>query len=166
MEALITDRTEYHVSLLKKLNAKGWNNMTAAEREAWLSGEAAKGAYNYTDLNRVETAVQELSDIFGLGLTTKTDWGAWDIPTTSHMTRYFGNIQAIRRCYLGGNEVPSAPTMPYVSSATGRPFPPFTYVEANNIEKILQAVYETAGTTPGAILGTMKLGMAVIGKEE
>lgn len=157
MVALITDRTEHHVNLLKKLNAKGWDNMTAAEREAWLSGEAAKGAYNYTDLNRVETAVQELSDIFSLGLTTKTDWGAWDIPTYSDMARYFENIRAIRECYFGDNEIPYAPTSPHES---------FTYVEANNIEKVLQAVYGMVENASSAILGLMKLGMSVIGKEE
>ena len=39
-----------------------------------LATQATKGAYNYSDLNRVERAVAEISDLGGLGLVTKTNW--------------------------------------------------------------------------------------------
>ena len=91
---------------------------------------ATKGAYNYSDLNRVERAVAEISDLAGLGLTTKTDWNMWDIPSLSEMNRYLGNI-AIIRALLTDNSVPVAPTS----------MNNLTYSVANNIELILSAAY-------------------------
>lgn len=94
---------------------------------------ATRGAYNYSDLNRVERAVAEISDIAGLGLVTKTDWGMWDIPTVSQMSRYLDNIRAIRA--LVGEGVPAAP----VSMNN------LTYVDANTIETIILAAAEKLG---------------------
>ena len=93
---------------------------------------ATKGAYNYSDLNRVERAVAEISDRAGLGLVTKTDWGMWDIPKESDMRRYLGNIATIRLLINDDNGVPIAPTT----------MNHFTYEQANNIELILGAAYE------------------------
>lgn len=94
---------------------------------------ATKGAYNYSDLNRVERAVAEISDRKGLGLTTKMNWAMWDIPTEGEMSRYLRNISAIRQNLPGNESIPSAPiTMNN-----------FTYVQANNIELILSAAYES-----------------------
>lgn len=94
---------------------------------------ATKGAYNYSDLNRVERAVAEISDLAGLGLTTKTDWKMWDIPTATEMNRYLGNISTIRNLVADSVNVPVAP----ISMNN------LTYNEANNIELILSAVYES-----------------------
>ena len=91
---------------------------------------ATKGAYNYSDLNRVERAVAEISDLAGLGLITKTDWKMWDIPNVSDMNRYLGNIVRIR-ALLSDNSVPVAP-----ASMSN-----LTYSGANNIELILSAAY-------------------------
>ena len=91
---------------------------------------ATKGAYNYSDLNRVERAVAEISDLAGLGLTTKTDWKMWDIPTASDMSRYLANIASIR-ALVADDTVPIAP-----ASMNN-----LTYSEANNIELILSAAY-------------------------
>ena len=93
---------------------------------------ATKGAYNYSDLNRVERAVAEISDLAGLGLTTKTDWGMWDIPTATDMNRYLGNITVIR-ALLTDTNVP----LPPVSMSN------LTYNDANNIELILSKAYES-----------------------
>ncbi len=60
-----------------------------------LPTEATKGAYNYSDLNRVEMVVLELSERWGLGLTAKTDWSLWDIPTESDRERLQDNLTAI-----------------------------------------------------------------------
>ena len=99
-----------------------------------LTTTATKGAYNYSDLNRVERAVAEISDRAGLNLTTKTDWTMWDIPTEADMNRYLGNIAVIRlRLINAGINVPLAP------STMSR----FTYEEANNIELILSVAYES-----------------------
>lgn len=94
---------------------------------------ATKGAYNYSDLNRVERAVAEISDLAGLGLITKTDWKMWDIPSVSEMSRYLGNITAIRALVSDNSNVPIPPTS----------MNNLTYGEANNIELILSAAYES-----------------------
>ena len=92
---------------------------------------ATKGAYNYSDLNRVERAVSEISDLAGLGLVTQTDWGMWDIPTASDMTRYLGNIKTIKTRYNINIALPDSMNQ-------------LTYETANNIEKILLAAYQSA----------------------
>lgn len=129
MVQLITDRTQYHVTLLNRLRKKPWSSMTASEQTAW-NGEAAKGAYNYVDLNRVETAVKELAAQLKLNLTTKTNWTLWDIPTKSEMERYLGNVIAIRDACPGSVTFPNLP-----DSMSG-----LTYEGANNIEKVLTLV--------------------------
>jgi hypothetical protein len=92
---------------------------------------ATKGAYNYSDLNRVERAVEEISDRKGLGLVTKTNWAMWDVYSEPDMNRYLRNIATIRSLVNDAN-VPPAP-----SSMNG-----FTYEHANNIELILNAAME------------------------
>ena len=94
-----------------------------------LSTLATKGAYNYSDLNRVERAVAEISDRASLGLVTKTDWGAWDIPRTADMTRYLGNIKTIKTRYNINIALPDSMNH-------------LTYETANNIEAILLAAFE------------------------
>lgn len=110
-----------------------------------------KGAYNYSDLNRVERLVEELSEKHGLGLVTKTDWGQWDIMSLEDQTRYVENIQAIRSVYGGSVAIPEAPT-----SLEG-----MTFEKANNIEAIIQAVYLKDQV---AILGSAVLGLSIIGE--
>ena len=83
---LITNRTQADVDRLKYLQNKGWNNLTASEKGEYLYGYEVpmidgngeqfedingelltmregiqRGAYNYTDLNRVEAAVAYLA---------------------------------------------------------------------------------------------------------
>ena len=158
MLTLVTDRTRAHVTRLKVLAAKGWDNMSASEKSEWLGeiGDTTKGAYNHTDLNRVEMAVQDLASLLGLTLTTKTDWSESDIPSRSNMERYLGNIQAIRAACQGFGGMPVAPET----------IDNFTYVEANNIETILKKAYEMIEAAPSAILGTMVLGKSILGREE
>lgn len=130
--------------------------MTASEQSSW-NGDAAKGAYNYTDLNRVETAVKELAGELGLSLTTKTNWTLWDIPTRSDMERYLGNVVAIRDACPGNVEFPSLP-----SSMNG-----LTYTSANSIEKVLTMVYEKLNEPDEpeheCVLGEFILGECTLG---
>ena len=81
---LITDRTTQDVNRVKFLAAKAWQDMTEAERAEWLS--PMKGAYNYTDLNRVEEAVAfvagRLKEFGYLSTLPATRvWSAKDIPS-------------------------------------------------------------------------------------
>ena len=94
-----------------------------------LSTNCTKGAYNYSDLNRVERAVSEISDLAGLGLVTKTDWKMWDIPSRSEMTRYLSNIKTIRDTYSISANLPDS-------------MDNLTYTYANNIENILIMAYQ------------------------
>lgn len=98
---------------------------------------STKGAYNHSDLNRVERAVAELSGHYKLGLVTKTDWTAWDVPTEADMIRYLGNIVVFRSRLPNGER-----DFPLPSSMSN-----LTYELANNIELILKAVSE--GLTHG-----------------
>lgn len=121
----IIDRTQADVDRVNTLSAKGWHNMTPEEQAEWAAG--MKGAYNYTDLNRVETACAELAEKFGLTLITKTDWTVWDIPIQADMDRILGNIKAVREVgsvYAGTSDVP-------------RSVNKLTYTAANDIEKNL-----------------------------
>lgn len=97
-----------------------------------LPTNTTKGAYNYSDLNRVERAAAELSDLYGLCLETKTDWDVWSIPKASDMIRYVTNVKKIRHASLHPNSMAAAP-----DSMTGLRFD-----DANNIEKILLAAHE------------------------
>ena len=95
-----------------------------------LATDATKGAYNYSDLNRVERAVEEISERAGLNLTTKTNWAMWDLPTETDMSRYLGNISAIKGHFGINIALPASMNN-------------FTYEYANNIELILSGAYES-----------------------
>lgn len=132
MLELITDRTAQDVERWRELRAKGYAAMTAAEQAEW---DTSKGAYNYTDLNRVENAVAYLAArLNSLGYTvsvgsTRT-WAVTDVPTVSDMTRYLENVQAIRAAYTRFSTTPSAPSS----------MQKLTYTAANDIEQILKDV--------------------------
>jgi hypothetical protein len=125
----VVDRTQEHVDLLKRLFAKDWFNLSTSEQEQWRN-EAAKGAYNHTDLNRVEAAVARLAADLGLTLTTKTDWTLWDVPTQPEMVRYLNNVAAVRDACPWEMNFPSLPD----SMAN------LSYEMANNIEMVLLMV--------------------------
>lgn len=127
---LIMDRTAADVERYLTLRNKGFANLTEAERTEWFSD--MKGAYNYTDLNRVEEAVQYLAGrlsergyIADIG-ATKT-WSMDSLPTLADMNRYLNNIKVIRSAFATLSTTPQAPT-----SMKG-----FTYKEANDIEQII-----------------------------
>lgn len=95
-----------------------------------LATDATKGAYNYSDLNRVERAVEEISDRAELNLTTKTNWVMWDLPTEADMSRYLDNIRAIKEHFGINISIPTSMNN-------------LTYKYANNIELILSKAYES-----------------------
>lgn len=99
-----------------------------------IATNATKGAYNYSDLNRVERAIAEISDDLGLGLITKTNWTEWDIPRASNMDRYLNNVKALR------NFQKSNLTLPESMSE-------LTYSMANNIETVIADVHEAMNTS-------------------
>lgn len=127
---LITDRTVADVQRWQMLRDKGWAAMTEDERNEWLS--PMKGAYNSSDMNRVESAVEEIADRFeamghSISLVTKTDWTNADTPTRDDMARYYGNVAKLRSMITVFSTTPAAPSINTK----------LNYQVANNIEKIL-----------------------------
>ena len=57
---MITNRTQSDVTFAKSMIKKGWNNLTDDEKDLFLRG--LKGAYNYTDFNRVGEATSYLAE--------------------------------------------------------------------------------------------------------
>lgn len=130
IDTLITDRTQADVERVRKLAAKGFSTMTAAEQAEWLAG--MKGAYNASDLNRVGTALNylagRLASICGkiIAWTAKTDWAVTDIITASRAAEYRRQIQDIRDALAYPAGTPDVPQLARL-----------TYIGANDIERIL-----------------------------
>lgn len=87
--------------------------------------------YNYTDLNRVESKVEELSALLteaGYMVTAevKKDWTITDHPTTAQMRRYLDNVKrcAVQFYAEAGKNLPSGMRR-------------LDYTGANEIEKVL-----------------------------
>ena len=130
----ITDRTAEDVARWRTLRDKGWDAMTSLERAEWLL--STKGRYTHADMNRVESAVQELAArLRELGyippsLSVKTNWTVSDIPTKTDFDRYFGNVEALSAL---------------ISLPPFTPLPPSTetrldYQRANDLEQILSDI--------------------------
>lgn len=168
MAEFVFNRTQDHVDRLKLLQKKGYENLTASELEEYR-GFAALGAYNYTDINRVEAAVAEIAPLYGLELTTVTNHGFWIIPNKDsggfHTTRYLSNVVAIRDAALARNSSLEFPPLPESMDY-------LTWETANNIEKTLFIACENAPDGGGssttnpktAKLGKSVLGVMVLGK--
>jgi hypothetical protein len=127
---LITDRTQQDVNRVNALAKKGWENMTQEERSEWENG--MKGAYNSTDLNRVQSAVRYLQDRFAgvgysIGLSDLKTWTKKDGPTLTELNNYLADVRAIRGVLTLLKTTPPVP-----DTMVG-----LTYIKANNIEQIL-----------------------------
>lgn len=127
IDTLVYDRTQDDLQRVHEITeaalTKGWAALSAKQKAEWLAG--MKGAYNYTDLNRVGEAVQYLrqrfhdlpdelaahreklqvgdSDLFSvpyererISVTGKTDWTVRDIPTQTQMDTYLRDIRTLR----------------------------------------------------------------------
>lgn len=98
--------------------------------------EDLKGAYNASDLNRVETNCEILANYlqylgYACTIETKTDWVMSDIPyLVEHVNRIRYNVIKIIRCFLKYQNEADAPTI------TTNNY--MNYIQANNIEISLQ----------------------------
>lgn len=127
---LITDRTEQDVERWRLLQSKGWPAMTDKEKAEWQT--ALKGAYNYVDMNRVESAVEFLKNRLAeagyyISPEVKTIWTVSDHPTKTDMDRYLGNVSLLR------SVLPMYPTTPKAPTTNKK----LDYLVANDIEQIL-----------------------------
>lgn len=142
IDDLITDRTQADVAALNTLRTKilenGWASLSTAEKNQWNAG--MRGAWNYTDLNRIGQAIDYVvTYATNIGwsnvpsVTTKTDWAVTDIPTSSMLSTYITTpLTAIRNMITVPDGTPSVPTH-YGYMSVGK---------ANNVEKIILAVYQ------------------------
>lgn len=126
---LITDRTSKDIERAKTLAAKRWSEMSEDEKTEWKS--SLNGAYNASDINRVNTAVNYLAERlvstgYDVNVSAKTDYKIEDVPSTKDLTTYLENIAALRVVTMQ----PTTPDLPETMRW-------FTYDEANAIEKFL-----------------------------
>ena len=138
IDNLITDRTALDVAravdLAQKISA---GDATETETAVFLA--TMKGAYNYTDLNRVGQAVAYLRDRLrddagtSVHVAPKTDWTNGDIPTQEQAAQYISDVQNIRAAFILLDSTPPAP-----DSLSG-----LTYSQANDIETIFQNLNKT-----------------------
>ena len=111
---LITDRTQADVDRYAELKMKYLSGMTAEEKAEWKT--TLKGAYNYTDLNRVESAVEYVADKlteagYVVAPVVKKNWKQTDKPTLDDFKRYMKNISDIRAALATFETTPEAPTI-------------------------------------------------------
>lgn len=107
LDALITDRTAQDVAM-----------------------GTQKGFYNVSDVQRVNSYIEYLSDVLGLNLTV-TDVSLGQALTRAQMDVILSNINAIRDAWYVASDTPQTPIAVN-----------WDYVKANNVEKILLALDE------------------------
>lgn len=129
---LITDRTVADAQRKRELAAIGYDNMTADEKTEWNAG--LKGAYKYTDLNRVGQACADMYAALiaaGYGVpgyvALPTNWTRNDRPTPSDLQTYLATVAAIKAA------LPTSTTIPATMKN-------LTAEGANNIERLLLEV--------------------------
>ena len=89
-----------------------------------------KGFYNVSDIQRINSYIQYLSDVLGLNLTV-TGVSLGQALTRAQMDAIISNINAIRAAWYVADDTPITPIAVN-----------WDYVKANNIEKILKALDE------------------------
>ena len=161
MTNLIYDRTPEDVAevrrLLAKLDPETGDGLTAAEQAKWDAG--LKGAYNFSDLNRVESAVKllaaaltsagypvEIAPVLKGSKSEDREWQEGDIVRRAQWATYLSNVQRLRDAYYTLAETGELP----------KPEDKLGYVGANTIEKVLadidllldgmKSIYRRAGT--------------------
>ena len=126
---LITDRTASDVSYAQSIKGKKWADLTSEQKAEYLLG--LKGAYSYTDFNRVENAVAYLSELlktygYENSVNVKTNWTADDIQKISEIQRYIDNIAELKNKYYSNVEGEMPTTVTWL-----------TVEGANYLEKLL-----------------------------
>lgn len=157
LDELIYDRTQTDVTYAAELNRKlgRGETLTAQELADWNAG--LKGAYNASDMNRVDAAVRELGGMLTAAgypvrytspvpqpepepVPTVTEFLIGDIITYTMWSTYLANVQSLRDAYY---TMPDSPVLP-------EPTAPLAYDGANAIEKLLydiQVLYDAMSAT-------------------
>ena len=158
ISSLVINRTREDVDFLLEIRDRimleGFDALQENYKRDWLAG--MKGAYNYTDMNRVGEATLfianqlirlpkeveqyckengvDYSDEYkvpydpgSIVVNPKTDWNRGDIPTRTEIKTYLEEIQLLRSKLELRNKLPETPTS----------LDRMTYETANLIERIL-----------------------------
>lgn len=133
IDTLITDRTQADVDRVYQLAKLGIEGMTTAELAEYVAG--LKGAYNASDLNRVQAAMEYVAERFkdsgyAAALQPMPVWTIADIPPQEQMETYLSNLALLRGMLA---VVPTTPAVPEDMEG-------FTWQEANDIERILEDI--------------------------
>ena len=134
---LITDRAEADRAELEALLSRPLAEWTAEEL-CWFNQAKSKGAYGYTDLKRVTSAMEYLNNLLtGYGYITgyqpvsiapgRTVWREDDEYTPAQLQQYLSDVAALRAVL---ELLPTTPEVP--AGMEG-----LTIQEANDIEHIL-----------------------------
>ena len=139
---LITDRSAADLELLRDLLSTPMSEWTA-EQLAAFNQAISKGAYNYTDLNRVTACMEYLDETLrAYGYRTGYQrivvhpeeppldpytWYEADTPRAYQMSRYLQNVSKLRETL----------TLPEGTLEVPDDMVGLTQTEANNIERIL-----------------------------
>lgn len=152
MLSLVTDRTDNDVTRIQRIISTK-KELRTPEEQAELDSHASKGAYNYTDLNRVSEAMEYLvAQLNKYGYIVagyspveispgRYTWVENERIYPQHMEKYLANIKAVRNTLSVATSTPEVP-------ASMRQLSPET---ANNIEKILLAVEQVIEQTVKAM---------------
>ena len=123
----VYDRTQSDVDRVKELRNIGWDNLTPAQKEEWLSG--LKGCLNTKDLQRIEDNTCALAQLINVSLQSNSG-NVPGIPDVSYFSRLLVNLEALVATgfvYLTTPKVPQNPIN--------------TFQKVNDIEKILRDIY-------------------------
>lgn len=164
IDTLIYDRTQEDVdrvfTLKHKILSEGLDSLTPEEKEEYMNG--MKGAYNYTDMNRVGQAVEYIAnrmialptdlaayrakkevaddpiyqvpyDPSSVHVSPKTDWDIGNIPTQPLVEMYIEDLATLRKQLPLPENAPNLPT-----SLDG-----LTFQTANDIEYLLYLIDKT-----------------------
>lgn len=132
---LVRDRTQADVATLQIALSRLMRGELSQEDVALFYSATSKGAYNYTDLNRVGLAIQDLAQrLTATGYLpqqeVRTDWSATDIMRPEDANKYLSALRSIRSQHAQQSSTPYVPT----------DMSKLTVSNANAIEQILYDV--------------------------
>ena len=112
------------------MNNPNLNPLITDRTQQDVTQRTEKGFYNVSDIQRINSYIEYLSDALGLNLSVE-DVSLGQALTRAQMDAILSNINAIRAAWYVASDTPQTPIAVN-----------WDYVKANNIEKILKALDE------------------------
>lgn len=132
---LITNRLAADVNTAKTLTNKIKNGETLSPTEEELVRNGLKGTYYFKDLNRVESACEDImnrlkNNAYYVNIQTKIDWNNEDILSIEELNRIKNNLETLKNAYYVLKTTPTTDTTKKT----------INYKDANDMEKILSDI--------------------------